>query len=312
MRGEPRDGARGDDRGVTREEVVGRRDRFEHDVGPAGDPFGRRCGWAVLVVLRRQHEDGRSGRRIDRHRTERRRDGDHAGDAGVTRPQRHHGTERVADEEARNARGLDGVERSDHVGGLGDAVAVLRAEVEADRTEARGWERAEDRLDDGVEPVAAVERVRVADHDARDGRGVGFGDVGGEHASVRRRELHGLGGGHRATVPFAVVADADQKIPIKMLNDRLLVKLSKEDGERTSSGGILIPATAQIAKRLVWADVVALGQNVRSAEVGDKVLFSPDDRYEVEVQGEDYIMLRERDLHAVAAKRIEASTGLYL
>ena len=30
------------------------------------------------------------------------------------------------------------------------------------------------------------------------------------------------------------------------------------------------------------------------------------------LQGEDYIMLRERDLHAVAAKRIEASTGLYL
>ena len=108
------------------------------------------------------------------------------------------------------------------------------------------------------------------------------------------------------------MASPDQKLPIQMLNDRLLVRLSKEDGERTSSGGILIPATAQMAKRLAWAEVVALGQNVRAAEVGDRVLFSPDDRYEVEVQGEDYIMLRERDLHAVAAKRIEASTGLYL
>jgi chaperonin GroES len=107
------------------------------------------------------------------------------------------------------------------------------------------------------------------------------------------------------------VAEPDQKLPIKMLNDRLLVRMS-EDGERTSSGGILIPATAQMAKRLVWAEVVALGPNVRSAEMGDKVLFSPDDRYEVEVQGDDYIMLRERDLHAVAAHRIEASTGLYL
>jgi len=97
-----------------------------------------------------------------------------------------------------------------------------------------------------------------------------------------------------------------------MLNDRLLVRVSKEDGERRSSGGILIPATAQMAKRLVWAEVVALGQNVRAAEVGDKVLFSPEDRYEVEVQGDDYIMLRERDIHAVAAERIEASTGLYL
>ena len=108
------------------------------------------------------------------------------------------------------------------------------------------------------------------------------------------------------------VAGDGQKMPIKMLNDRLLVRLSKEDGERTSTGGILIPATAQIAKRLVWGEVVALGPNVRSAEAGDRVLFSPDDRYEVEVQGEDDMMLRERDLHALAAKRIEASTGLYL
>jgi chaperonin GroES len=108
------------------------------------------------------------------------------------------------------------------------------------------------------------------------------------------------------------VTEAHDKLPIKMLNDRLLVRIPSGDGERRSSGGIVIPATAQVAKRLSWAEVVALGQNVRSAEIGDLVLFSPDDRYEVEVQGQDYIMLRERDIHAVAAKRIEASTGLYL
>jgi len=108
------------------------------------------------------------------------------------------------------------------------------------------------------------------------------------------------------------VALPDDKLPIKMLNDRLLVRIPDRDGERRTSGGILIPATAQISKRLVWAEVVALGQNVRSAEVGDQVLFSPEDRYEVEVGGDDYIMLRERDIHAVAARRIEASTGLYL
>ncbi|MEY4605388.1 MAG: hypothetical protein RLY45_148 [Actinomycetota bacterium] len=103
-----------------------------------------------------------------------------------------------------------------------------------------------------------------------------------------------------------------EKLPIKMLSDRLLVRIPDKDGERRSSGGILIPATAQLSKRLVWAEVVALGQNVRSAEVGDRVLFSPEDRYEVEVGGDDYIMLRERDIHAVAASRIEAQTGLYL
>ena len=53
--------------------------------------------------------------------------------------------------------------------------------------------------------------------------------------------------------------------------------------------------------------------NVRSVEEGDQVLFNPEDRYEVEVQGEDLIILRERDIHAVAAPRLaEGSTGLYL
>jgi chaperonin GroES len=102
------------------------------------------------------------------------------------------------------------------------------------------------------------------------------------------------------------------KLPIKMLNDRLLVKLPREDGERRSTGGILIPATAQISKRLAWGEVVGAGQNVRTIQLGDRVLFSPEDRYEVEVGGEDYLILRERDIHAVAASRIEGSTGLYL
>jgi chaperonin GroES len=106
--------------------------------------------------------------------------------------------------------------------------------------------------------------------------------------------------------------DHGEKLPIKMLNDRILVKLTAE-GERKSSGGILIPATAEMKKRLVWAEVVAQGPNVRTMEPGDHVLFSPEDRYEVEVRGDDYIILRERDIHAVAATRLEeSSTGLYL
>ncbi len=105
----------------------------------------------------------------------------------------------------------------------------------------------------------------------------------------------------------------DDKLPIKMLNDRILVKLRGNEGERRTTGGIVIPATAQMGKRLAWAEVVALGPNVRSMEVGDQVLFNPEDRYEVEVRGADYLILRERDIHAVASKRLEeSSTGLYL
>ena len=105
----------------------------------------------------------------------------------------------------------------------------------------------------------------------------------------------------------------DDGIPVKMLNDRILVSHGEAEGERRSSGGILIPATAQVGKRLSWAAVVAVGPNVRNLETGDQVLFNPEDRYEVEVRGFDYIILRERDIHAVAAERLdEGSTGLYL
>ena len=104
------------------------------------------------------------------------------------------------------------------------------------------------------------------------------------------------------------------KLPIKMLHDRILVELDRESGERRSSGGIVIPATAAMgARRLSWSRVVAVGPHARAVEVGDKVLFEPDDKAEVEVAGEVYIVMRERDVHAVAADRLgDESAGLYL
>ncbi|MCD9153622.1 GroES family chaperonin [Aeromicrobium duanguangcaii] len=105
----------------------------------------------------------------------------------------------------------------------------------------------------------------------------------------------------------------DAKLPIRMLHDRLLVSLDTEAGDRRSSGGIVIPATAALGRRLAWARVQAVGSQVRAVEVGDRVLFDPEDRAEVEVRGESFILLRERDLHAVASERIdEGQTGLYL
>ena len=108
------------------------------------------------------------------------------------------------------------------------------------------------------------------------------------------------------------MADTD-KTPIRLLHDRVLVSVDTE-GERRSSGGIVIPATAAMGgRRLSWSRVAAVGPHVRAVEVGDRVLFDPEDKAEVEVQGEVYVVMRERDVHAVAAERLEAgSTGLYL
>lgn len=104
----------------------------------------------------------------------------------------------------------------------------------------------------------------------------------------------------------------DVKLEIQMLYDRVMVRISPEDGERRSSGGIVIPATAQMAKRLAWGDVFGVGTSVRHVKVGDRVLFNPDDQLEVEVHGTTYLVMRERDLHAVATELTEHGTGLYL
>jgi chaperonin GroES len=105
---------------------------------------------------------------------------------------------------------------------------------------------------------------------------------------------------------------ADVKQPVTMLNDRVLVHVPESEGERRSRAGILIPATAAVARRLSWGEVAAVGPNVRSIRAGDRVLFNPEECFEVDVQGEGYLILRERDIPAVASERLEDRTGLYL
>jgi chaperonin GroES len=101
--------------------------------------------------------------------------------------------------------------------------------------------------------------------------------------------------------------------PVRMLGDRLLLSTEGEDGERRSGAGIVIPATASMGRRLAWATVVAVGPNVRHVVRGDRVLFDPQDRAEVEVESRTYVLLRERDLHAVSqTPPADEPTGLYL
>jgi chaperonin GroES len=116
---------------------------------------------------------------------------------------------------------------------------------------------------------------------------------------------------HEVRRPGAGLKTEDKQ-PITVLFDRVMVQISQTDGERRSRAGILIPATAQISRRLTWAEAVAVGPHVRTVKVGDTVLFNPEDRFEVEVHGEEYVILRERDIHAIASPRNDSGTGLYL
>jgi len=94
---------------------------------------------------------------------------------------------------------------------------------------------------------------------------------------------------------------------LRLTGDRLVVRIPG-NGERKSAGGLLIPATAMPApKRLSWGDVTLVGPDVRVAKQGDRVLFLPSAGLEVELDGEDLVLLRERDVQAVT--EAAASTG---
>lgn len=122
--------------------------------------------------------------------------------------------------------------------------------------------------------------------------------------------MAGEGPGSRA--PEGEAEPRESKQSIRMTADRLLVQPHREEGERRSRSGIVIPANASVGRRLMWGRVVAVGPTVRNIERGDQVLFSQDDCFEVDLHGDDYIIVRERDVHAVASEREEGQTGLYL
>jgi chaperonin GroES len=101
---------------------------------------------------------------------------------------------------------------------------------------------------------------------------------------------------------------------VRLTADRIVVR-HPDAGERTSRGGLLIPATASPApKRCVWSDVILVGPDVRSVKEGDRVLFLPQAGLELELDGEDFLLLRERDVQAVAAAagQGEHAPGQYL
>jgi chaperonin GroES len=106
---------------------------------------------------------------------------------------------------------------------------------------------------------------------------------------------------------------AESKLEIQMLHDRLLVReLPETSGERRSSGGLVIPDTVRMATRLAWGEVCGAGTAARHVKTGDRVLFDPNDQSEVEIHSERYVILRERDVHAVANEDPARGTGLYL
>ena len=94
---------------------------------------------------------------------------------------------------------------------------------------------------------------------------------------------------------------------IRPLHDRVIVK--REDEERKSPGGIVIPDTA--AEKPIRGKIVAVGKgkilengSVRPLDlkVGDKILFGKYGGTEVKFDGDELLVMREEDVMAVIEK----------
>lgn len=91
---------------------------------------------------------------------------------------------------------------------------------------------------------------------------------------------------------------------IRPLHDRVVVKRLEE--ETKTRGGIIIPDTA--AEKPQQGEVVAVGAGARGddneiipldVKVGDKILFGKWSGTEVQVNGQDVLIMRESDIMGV-------------
>ena len=89
------------------------------------------------------------------------------------------------------------------------------------------------------------------------------------------------------------------KMSIKPLADRVLIE--PVAAEEKTSGGIIIPDTAK--EKPMKGVVIAVGNGKKdepmTLKVGDKVLYGKYAGTEINVEGVDYLIMRESDIYAV-------------
>lgn len=89
------------------------------------------------------------------------------------------------------------------------------------------------------------------------------------------------------------------ELKIKPLADRVLIEPA--EAETTTKSGIIIPDTAQ--EKPQKGIVVAVGNGTKdhemSVKIGDQVLYGKYSGTELQLKGNDYLMMRESDLLAI-------------
>ena len=92
---------------------------------------------------------------------------------------------------------------------------------------------------------------------------------------------------------------AATKLKIKPLADRVVIKPA--EAEQTTKSGIIIPDTAK--EKPQRGLVVAAGPGKKdepvTVSVGDLVLYGKYSGTEINIEGEDYLIMRESDILAI-------------
>jgi chaperonin GroES len=89
------------------------------------------------------------------------------------------------------------------------------------------------------------------------------------------------------------------KIKVKPLADRVLVEPAA--AETKTSGGIIIPDTAK--EKPMRGKIMAVGNGKpdepMTVKVGDMVLYGKYAGTEINIDGEEYLIMRESDIYAI-------------
>lgn len=89
------------------------------------------------------------------------------------------------------------------------------------------------------------------------------------------------------------------KVNVKPLADRVLVEAA--EAETKTAGGIIIPDTAK--EKPQKGKVIAVGTGKKdepiTVKVGDTVLYGKYAGTEIQIDGKEYLIMRESDIYAV-------------
>lgn len=89
------------------------------------------------------------------------------------------------------------------------------------------------------------------------------------------------------------------KLNVKPLQDRVLVEPAP--AEEKTAGGIIIPDTAK--EKPMRGKVVAVGNGKKDEPVtvkaGDTVLYGKYAGTEIQIEGKEYLIMRESDIYAI-------------